>query len=271
MTDSCKLVVTLSRYSTCSLNSFPTFPMELVAETSEFFAMISSLTRFMRESSFSMSTRTVRFTTGLDTAFFSVFLAGAASAFATGATAAFSVFASSFLGSSGSSSTVTAVFGSHAAPLADSISDTFRTAASSLSRLHSVMQIREKSKSNFSSSISCTGGQDTITSPSSSIALNTRKALAAFKIQVSCTFTVRPYTFLPCASASFSTVSWELSSLISCHFSSNAPDPAVGAAGVSLGASAAAGAAAAPFPSFNTSLSILINGALSLVPSSAVF
>ena len=61
ITDSCKFVVTLSRYSICSLKLWLMLsePSSLLAETRPFFAIISSLTRFISTSSFSISTRTV--------------------------------------------------------------------------------------------------------------------------------------------------------------------------------------------------------------------
>ena len=90
MTDSCKEVVTLSRYSICSFTAVLDVPDTADADTREFFAIINSLTRFIKVSSFSISTLTVLFTTGLlATGFFSsVFLpvlAGAAGAGAAGA------------------------------------------------------------------------------------------------------------------------------------------------------------------------------------------
>ena len=64
------------------------------------------------------------------------------------------------------------------------ISETFMTAVRISSSDFLVNSTMEKSKSNFSSSISCTSGTDFMISPASSSALNTRKALAAFKIQL---------------------------------------------------------------------------------------
>ena len=69
-------------------------------ETSPFFAMISSLTRFISTSSFSISTRTVLPTAGF-AAFFAVavvflFFAGAASAFVAAFAALFSLLFAAF-------------------------------------------------------------------------------------------------------------------------------------------------------------------------------
>jgi hypothetical protein len=79
-------------------------------------------------------------------------------------------------------------------PAASLISDTFLINAMILSYFSSVTTIMLKSKSNFSSSISCTDGSDLMISPCPSRFLNTRNALAAFKIQFSSTLTLILYT-----------------------------------------------------------------------------
>ena len=228
ITDSWRLVVTLSRYSICSLNAELAEASLLVAliDTREFFAIISSLTRFIKESSFSISTRTVRFTTGLlDAAFFScledvadagcvsctvVVSSNFSAAFSTGSTdtvrsdfaadrftgadtgTSFSISAfaagSSLSGSSvPAARPVGACERSSSPPTARSISDTDSAAAITSSSVLSESTNMLKSFSNCSSSISCAEGLDTIISPRLSIALNTRKALAAFRMQLSCT------------------------------------------------------------------------------------
>ena len=108
-----------------------------------------------------------------------------------------------------------------------------------------------------------------MTSPNFSNALNTRKALAAFRTQDSSTYTVMPNTlsFSPCAlSTSIRSVSF---SLISLHFSFSLPEVLSAA-----GAVAATGASFSALASFSSLLSIsfkdLINSALSFVPSSVV-
>ena len=67
ITDSCRFVVTRSKYSICSWNAcaFAICPdgEAAPADTSPFFAIISSLTRFIRTSSLSISTRTERLPT----------------------------------------------------------------------------------------------------------------------------------------------------------------------------------------------------------------
>ena len=67
ITDSCRLVVTLSRYSIFSLNvefdDKSAVPSAEETETKAFFAMISSLTRFIKTSNLSISTRTERLAT----------------------------------------------------------------------------------------------------------------------------------------------------------------------------------------------------------------
>ena len=92
ITDSCRFVVTLSKYSICSLNPL-SFLCSFVAllETNPFFAMINSLTRFIKTSSFSISTRTVRPIAGfaLEVAFFSGFFCVAAAACAFGLSSVF--------------------------------------------------------------------------------------------------------------------------------------------------------------------------------------
>ena len=118
-------------------------------ETSPFFAMISSLTRFISTSSFSISTRTVLPTAGF-AAFFAVavvflFFAGAASAFVAAFAALFSLLFAAFAAFSSSSFFS---FSSCAACFADSssfisngpttaffTSETFSMAALTVSRL----------------------------------------------------------------------------------------------------------------------------------------
>ena len=223
ITDSCKFVVTLSKYSICSLK-FALCEFSCVdIDTKEFFAIISSLTKFIRESNFSISTRTVLFTTGLPaTGFFS---AAGAAAFAAGAATGF--FSSTFAGAEGSATAAAVVVPmlclcilvkSITSPITLSISETLRPALITSSRVLSVTTIRLKSLSNFSSSISCAGGLETIISPFSSIALNTRNALAALRTQESCTQMVRPNTFFSCFCASSITSSCALSKTISSHF-----------------------------------------------------
>ncbi len=130
ITDSCRLVVTLSKYSICSFTLLFLSPTE--AETSEFFAIINSLTKFMSTSNFSMSTRTVRLTTGLETgAFFSFgftaagWLAGLSAAGALSFSSATTSGTALWL-----STAATAPFtgtSSNKAPCASSISETLRT------------------------------------------------------------------------------------------------------------------------------------------------
>ncbi len=238
ITDSCRLVVTLSKYSICSLIPLcaaPPFCIMVASEaaTREFLAIISSLTRFINTSSFSISTRTVRFTTGLPPDCFAAagcFAAGAAVCAcgvctAAGATAVpASLFSASLcilsLCSSASllSSSSFITERSMASAFTDSISDTLPIAAITLSTEASVIRIKEKSKSKRSSSISCADGLETIISPSSSTALNTRNALAAFNRQLSCTLMVAPYTILPCFCASPITILSVPFKLISSHF-----------------------------------------------------
>ena len=203
ITDSCRFVVTLSRYSICSLTEplSPLFSSAAVAEISEFLAMISSLTRFIRLSSFSISTLTVLFTTGFAAGLFddedadaaAVFAAGAGAAVGTGALgagAATAVFPSSagfgsagFSGSAGFADAVSV----YSAQKASSISDTLLTASLISPAVLPEIKIRLNVSSNFSSSISCAVGADTMISPSFSSALNTRNALAAFNTHASST------------------------------------------------------------------------------------
>ena len=202
------LVATLSRYSICSFTVPLTIPAELAADTRPFFAMISSLTRFIRTSSFSVSTRTVRLTTGLPAgfllpvppacasfpaagsagagtvSFFSGSGAGAASSFA-GAGAASGAFAAS-------GSAAFTCEGSNSPISQPSISETFIMISLTLSSLSSAASMRLKENSNFSSSISCAEGTDIAISPMSSRPLNTRKALAAFSMQLSWILTFMP-------------------------------------------------------------------------------
>ena len=145
-----------------------------VAATREFFAMINSLTKFIRTSSFSISTRTVRFTTGLETVFFSG--VACAPAFFSAGSSTFFTSCEGFVSSSGISIT---------APVTFSISDTFCAALITVSKSCSEITTRVKSRSNFSSSTSCADGTETTISPFSSIALNTRNALAALSRQLS--------------------------------------------------------------------------------------
>ena len=168
MTDSCRFVVTLSRYSICSLKPAPVAPSVLEADTSEFLAMISSLTRFISTSSFSISTRTVLFTTGFPP-FLSVccltgaLFCGAAAGLVSGFPATTAGF------SSGSSFTDVSIL--ITSPTTEAISDTFSAALMISSSGWSEIMIRLNSRSNFSSSISCAEGLQTMISAFSSTAL----------------------------------------------------------------------------------------------------
>ena len=201
------MVVTLSRYSICSLKllSLLVFWALELMDTRPFFAMISSLTRFIRTSSFSISTRTVLPTAGF-TFFFSDFLAASffGSFFTAVALACFAGF-SFFFSSSWdvfSSDLSAPLSGSLNSPtIASLTSDTFSMAALIFSGLSFVKYTRLKFISNFSSSISCTSGTAFITSPSSSNALNTKNALAAFKRQDSSRYTVIPRILRFCSFA----------------------------------------------------------------------
>ena len=104
-------------------------------------------------------------------------------------------------------------------------SDTDSIAFLTVSRLSFVKYNRLKSISNFSSSISCTLGTALITSPSSSNALNTKNALAAFKIQDSCKDTVIPKIFW-LSFCAFSNVCFSKSEIdIDWYFASPSPSP----------------------------------------------
>ena len=200
ITDSWRFVVTLSRYSICSLTE-PVSPLPssaAVAEIREFFAIISSLTKFIRLSSFSISTLTVLFTTGF-AAGFADDCDGAAAGFATGAAAAAGagaalgsgaafgssagLFSTGFSGSAGLAGAAI----TYSEQNASSISDTLLTASLTSSAVLPEIKIRLNVSSNFSSSISCAVGDETMISPSFSNALNTRNALAAFNTQASST------------------------------------------------------------------------------------
>ena len=163
--------------------------------------MISSLTRFISESSFSISTRTVLFTAGFPAAFLAgalppLFAGAALSAFAT--SVVFASCASSFF-ASGSFSAGAAASGSEASsalllsdeppsntpPNASAISDTLLMAVIIGASSPSEDMRTLNSNSKFSSSISWVEGFAATTSPNSSIALNTRNALAALSRQFS--------------------------------------------------------------------------------------
>ncbi len=176
-----------------------------VAEISEFLAMISSLTRFIRLSSFSISTLTVLFTTGFAAGFEEDWEdAGAAGAgFGAGAAAgtgaalvsgaaltasSAGLLSAGFSGSAGCAGAAV----TYSEQYASSISDTLLTASLISSEVLPEIKIRLKVSSNFSSSISCAVGDETMISPSFSNALNTRNALAALSTQASSTYTVTP-------------------------------------------------------------------------------
>jgi hypothetical protein len=158
------LVVTDSRYSICSATLLFCIPADSVADISEFLAIISSDTWFIRESSFSVSTRIVLDTTGLPAGFLASAVlfasaclalgagagvaaagAGAAGAAGAGAAGAGASAAGAAAGASGSNSPIST----------DSISDTFLAISATFSGSSvSVTTIRENVNSNFSSSIS---------------------------------------------------------------------------------------------------------------------
>ena len=154
--------------------------------------MISSLTRFINTSSFSISTLTERLTIGLPVA--GLLLLPLAGAFDSFFSSFFSATAVSFFVSSGSFSNFS--------PIASLISDTFLITPRTFSRDSLEITHILKSKSNFSSSISCAGGLDLIISPTLSKFLNTKNALAAFKRHASSTNTVIVYTFIFFSNAS---------------------------------------------------------------------
>ena len=140
-----------------------------------------------------------------------------------------------------------------------------------VSKSLSVITITLKSRSNFSSSISCVDGTETMISPSSSNALNTKNDLAAFKIHASCTLTVSPNTLFPCETASLITFCSVFPSLISCHPApSDVSGPSSSFAGASSFFSAFSSFAASPSEPFKIAFNALIKGSLSFVPSSAV-
>ena len=164
--------------------------------------MISSLTRFISTSSFSISTLTDLLTTGLlEDLVVAPDLLAAAGALLLSATA--TADESDFLATEVSSASP--VLGTFVIFVANTclISDTFSTAFLTVSISFSVITTIVNSNSNLSSSISCAEGSDLIISPNSSTALNTRNALAAFKIQFSSTCTSRLYTFKFLLNASF--------------------------------------------------------------------
>ena len=246
-------MVTLSRYSICSLKFWLCCICSAALDaTSPFLAIISSLTRFMRTSSFSISTRTDLFTTGFDDVLACAGLAlSLAGALLLPAVSAFS------------STLVSSSLMTICSPSASLISDTFLTVATTLSRGSLDIMNILKSRSNFSSSMSCVDGIDLMISPSSSRFLNTRNALAAFNIQFGSICTLTPYTFMPFFPAS----------IIACFSkSANLTSDNLAGAGVfvcccagAAGVSACAGAAWFPL---RKSLRSLIIGSLSSVPSS---
>ena len=279
ITDSCRLVVTLSRYSICSLNAASLLVSSSVEfiDTSPFLAIISSLTRFIRTSSFSISTRTVRPTAGFAVDFLAAGCAasaGLAAALAAAGCAAgfgFSASLGSSLTGSGSGFTSGSVASktiSNGPTIASLTSETFSTAALTLSRLSFVKYTRLKSISNFSSSISCTSGTAFITSPSSSNALNTRNALAALSIHDSWRYTVTPKIFWFCAFA-FSNVFFSKS--VICMLPYFAPPSGTLPSGAGAAATSA-GFSPLVFPVAASAmlLRVLIISSLSSVPSSAV-
>ena len=173
MTDSWRVVVIRSRYSICSwkvcllLESPDAAELSVACaerETSEFFAMISSDTWFIRASSFSISTRTVRAVTGLFTVCFfpfASFFAGAL--FAAGAGAAgFASAAGAAAASAGAGAGAASILNISGVTLSqstDSISDTFSAAFFIGSSSPAAPMINENAMSNFSSSTSCELGE----------------------------------------------------------------------------------------------------------------
>ena len=115
-----------------------------VAETREFFAIISSLTRFISTSSLSISTLTERLATGLPD------LAGALAAGLLACAAS----AAGLLACAVSAAGVSSLFIVITSPTASFISDTFLTTSRTFSRDSLVITNILNSKSNFSSSIS---------------------------------------------------------------------------------------------------------------------
>ena len=126
----------------------------------------------------------------------------------------------------------------------------------------------QNSNSNFSSSISCTDGFDFTISPSSSIALNTRNALAAFKIHDSSIFTSTLYTWNFFASASLIAFTSNSSNFMSigAEFCAAFASSATAGAGAGFSSGFPSG-----FPSDSrNAFRRAIIGSLSSVPSSAV-
>ena len=174
--------------------------------TRPFFAIISSLTRFISTSSFSISTRTER-PTGLTPGFADAACAGFLAAdgagfFSVESCAGASFLCSSFDASAGALSSSVLRGSLISVSTASLISDTFFMISSILEASSSVTNTMLKSKSNFSSSMSCTEGIDLITSPCPSRFLNTRNALAALRIQLGSTYTWILHTCIPFLRAS---------------------------------------------------------------------
>ncbi len=205
------MVVTLSKYSICSSNALFCAFSCVETDTSEFLAIISSLTRFIRTSSFSISTRTVRLTTGFPPPCFlsGVFPLCAAAAGALWVTAALAAAFSAGVPAALSTAVPPVISSTSVSPTTRlytfSISETRSMTFVTTSIVESETTIRLNSVSNRSSSISCADGRDTIISPISSIDLKTRNARAAFNIQLSCTFTSKLYAFFPIFWASLNT------------------------------------------------------------------
>ena len=153
--------------------------------------MISSETRFIRTSSFSISTRTVLFTTGLPKGFLppagpaagALPAAGAGAGAAPCAGTAAGAAAAAGAGSGASSAAAFSASRSNSPHSHPATSETDLTISMTFSFDSSVIITRLNEKSNFSSSISCVLGSETTISPISSIPLNTRKPLAALRIQ----------------------------------------------------------------------------------------
>ena len=241
---------------------------DILADTSPFFAIISSLTRFISTSSLSISTLTVWLTALLlaAAAFFACvsiegfFVSSFFASFEDVAsdTSVCSVFASSLLSVSSLSGKGVVI----ALASADFISDTFLIIPDISSMLSFDTTTIVNFLSNFSSSISCVEGSDLMTSQCPSRFLNTRNALAAFNIQFSSTVTSISYTPSPFFNAS-------LTAFISksANASSEVPSPAVTAEAAVCGCVSLLSSLLPPM----NELSALIIGSLSSVPSSCVF
>ena len=105
-----------------------------------------------------------------------------------------------------------------------------------------------------------------ITSPSSSNALNTKNALAAFKIHVSCRYTVMPKIFWLSFFA-FSNVDFSKSDIgMESYFGPSSPE----ALAASAGFASSFGASSLPLAFWAIEFNVLIISSLSSVPSFAV-